>query len=136
MEHMPWDEKDGSTMVGKVFKDGSPDNPAITIEDCIILMGKGPEARDIMPNNLKLSRNNIVIWMGTRSPVCEGFTEYGPEGKPIWDEARLKWINNHPLVHRLPGDPVIGTTEIRLAESLSADHAGYLTADVSGRGSR
>jgi hypothetical protein len=106
LEPMLWDERDPDRYIfGQVFKDGHRDNPAIELVNCIFLIEKCTRKIDILPRNLKFSRDNIVIWMGERGRTCEGFTAYGPEGKPIWDEARLKWIKNHPLVARLPGDP-------------------------------
>jgi hypothetical protein len=53
--------------------------------------------------------NNIMIWIGDGDypgtlPSCFKLVK-GEEGRKVWDAAKENWINCHPKVARLPGDP-------------------------------
>ena len=79
---------------------------------------------DVTPQGLVKSQGNTVIFPGDKYPFSpKGFRVINDnaEGKALWEKARQDWIDRHPYVGRVDGDPpakpfiqMLGTTVLVL----------------------
>ena len=63
---------------------------------------------DVTPQGLVKSEGNTVIFLGDKYPFNpKGFKVINDnaEGKALWQKARQDWIDRHPYVGRVDGDP-------------------------------
>lgn len=92
---------------------GHDRNPKIEIVGNIFYIPKPPAGMDKryydpMPHGCSKSEDNVVIWMGDgKFPFQhKGFKVLsGAEGQAYWDAAKSRWIDAHPQVARVTGDP-------------------------------
>ena len=91
--------------------------PALRIERSIVAIDSpdGATWPDYWANGwarMQSSSNNLLLWLSDRPPPAalplppRGFKLVtGARARAVWKDARQNWINCHPRVARLPGDP-------------------------------
>jgi hypothetical protein len=99
-----------------VWKENDQRQPRIELVKNIFLLEKPhPGVRkmktNVVPGILTEAQGNIVIWLGEGDyphPLPDGFEVLtGEKGLSYWQKAKHQWIQNHPKVPRLAGDPKI-----------------------------
>ena len=107
---------EGRWSMGSLVKN-DPRAPRIVLKNSIIALDsdRAPRWSDSWPitwQKLSGASNNLLLWLSDR-PMPPGFALppqgfrliTGAKARATWAEARRNWIDCHPRVRRLPGDP-------------------------------
>jgi hypothetical protein len=87
--------------------DKGPRCPKMEFVNNIVYIPEGEEARrSLVPTQGGKVEGNILIDMGGKAGNSQGYTvKRGPQGQAFWDNAVKDWIERHPYVGRVEGDP-------------------------------
>lgn len=118
VQSYPYRENDGRETVrpGSFIK-GHFASPAVEIYDSIFAFdtpssGMNHRMTTIFNSKLTSCADNMLLWMSDEAfpnnfpqpPGCFTIVT-GAEARRIWERARADWINRHPEVGRVAGDP-------------------------------
>lgn len=113
LQNMPRPGWGGSNGYGHVWKQSDSRGPKIELVNNIFYIEKPADGcasnrYDVTPQGLVKSEGNTVIFLGDKYPFNpKGFKVINDnaEGKALWQKARQDWIERHPYVGRVDGDP-------------------------------
>jgi len=120
---------------GKLFKINDQ-SPLMYLYDNVFVLQKGcrnyGDVIEVAGTRLKESSGNKVIWLGDgafEAAMPSGFTLVtGAKGKAMWDSLKADWIERHPKVARIQGDPGYDAT----AEATAPRSAGVGATSLMG----
>jgi hypothetical protein len=113
LRNMPGSGWGGGKGYGNIWKLSDSRGPKIELVNNIFYIDKPAEKcrssrYNVTPQGLVKSEGNTVIFLGDKYPFDpEGFKVINDnaEGKSLWEKARQDWIERHPYVGRVAGDP-------------------------------
>ena len=107
---------DGHWSMGSLVKN-DPRAPRLVLNNNVIALDAGRVKKwsnswPITWQKLGGASNNLVLWLSD-APMPPGFAlppsgfrlVTGAKARALWEQARRNWIDCHPRVRRLPGDP-------------------------------
>jgi len=109
--------KMGAGMLFKIRE--AEDTPGLYVYDNVFVLQKGcrsyGDVINLLDSKRKESSGNTLIWLGDgdfTATIPPGFTLVtGAKGQAMWDSLKADWIERHPRVGRVEGDPGYGETE-------------------------